>query len=70
MQQPARTKCEIYTRVMWYYRPVTQFNIWKKSEFYGRTYFTEQENQNPTTKIKSSTLFPTPILCTSDECKK
>ena len=36
-----RTKCEIYTRVMGYYRPVTQFNNGKKSEFYTRTYFVE-----------------------------
>lgn len=36
-----RTICEIYTRVMWYHRPVSSFNIWKKSEFYSRTYFEE-----------------------------
>lgn len=35
----SRTKCEIYTRVMGYYRPVTQFNNGKKSEFYTRTCF-------------------------------
>jgi len=35
-----RTQCEIYTRVMWYHRPVTFFNTWKKAEFYSRTYFT------------------------------
>lgn len=40
-----RTRCEIYTRVMWYHRPVTSFNIWKKSEFYSRNYFKET-NQN------------------------
>lgn len=34
-----RTVCEIYTRVMGYHRPVSSFNIWKKSEFYSRTYF-------------------------------
>ena len=34
-----RTKCEIYTRVMGYHRPVTSFNTWKKAEFYSRTYF-------------------------------
>ena len=34
-----RTKCEIYTRVMWYHRPVSFYNLWKKSEFYSRTYF-------------------------------
>ena len=41
-----RTKCEIYTRVMWYFRPVSNFNIWKKSEFYSRTYFDESKSYN------------------------
>jgi len=41
-----RTKCEIYTRVMWYHRPVSSFNIWKKSEFYSRKYFKENNNIN------------------------
>ncbi len=41
--QVARTKCEIYTRVMWYHRPVTSFNTGKKSEFYSRTYFKNNE---------------------------
>ena len=34
-----RSKCEIYTRVMGYHRPVSFYNLWKKSEFYSRTYF-------------------------------
>lgn len=38
-----RTKCEVYTRVMGYHRPVSQFNEWKKSEYYSRTYFTEEK---------------------------
>ena len=41
-----RTKCEIYTRVMWYFRPVSQFNVWKKSEFYSRECFKEQKTAN------------------------
>lgn len=41
-----RTKCEIYTRVMWYFRPVSHFNIWKKSEFYSRAYFEEGKSMN------------------------
>ncbi len=41
-----RTKCEIYTRVMWYFRPVSQFNTWKKSEFYSREYFKEDISCN------------------------
>lgn len=36
-----RTRCEIYTRVMWYHRPVSSFNIGKKAEFYSRKYFKE-----------------------------
>lgn len=41
-----RTKCEIYTRVMGYFRPVSSFNVWKKSEFYSREYFKENLNSN------------------------
>ena len=41
-----RTKCEIYTRVMGYYRPVSNFNTWKKSEFYSRKYFTPEATAN------------------------
>lgn len=45
-QEQTRTKCEIYTRVMGYYRPVSQFNNGKKSEFYTRTCFTENMSEN------------------------
>lgn len=41
-----RTPCEVYTRVMWYLRPVSQYNIWKKSEFYSRKYFSENKVDN------------------------
>lgn len=34
-----RQKCEVYTRVMGYHRPVNFFNEGKKSEFYSRKYF-------------------------------
>ena len=37
-----RTLCEIWTRVMGYYRPVSYFNIGKKGEFYERLYFNEE----------------------------
>ena len=42
----SRTKCEIYTRVMGYHRPVSQFNNGKKSEFYSRDYFNECTTDN------------------------
>ncbi len=36
-----RQKCEIYTRVMGYHRPVSEFNLGKKSEYNQRTCFYE-----------------------------
>ena len=37
-----RTRCEVWTRVMGYHRPVTAFNAGKRSEHTERTYFSEQ----------------------------
>lgn len=37
-----RTKCEVWTRVMGYHRPVSQFNKGKQSEHYERTHFQEE----------------------------
>ncbi|BBB31750.1 conserved hypothetical protein [Thermotomaculum hydrothermale] len=34
-------KCEVWTRVMGYHRPVSEFNKGKKSEFKERVYFEE-----------------------------
>ena len=34
-------KCKIWTRVMGYHRPVSEFNKGKKSEFKERVYFEE-----------------------------
>jgi len=36
-----RTKCEIWTRVMGYHRPVSEFNTGKKAEYAERTPFME-----------------------------
>jgi hypothetical protein len=44
--QEQRTKCEVWTRVMGYHRPVSQYNKGKKSEFYSRQYFLEQIEAN------------------------
>ena len=41
-----RVPCQIYTRVMGYLRPVSAYNIGKKSEFYSRKYFDEQKTNN------------------------
>ena len=34
-----RQKCEVWTRVMGYHRPVTEFNRGKQSEHYERVHF-------------------------------
>lgn len=36
-----RTRCEVWTRVMGYHRPVSHYNPGKKSEHYGRKHFIE-----------------------------
>ena len=38
-----RTACEVWTRVMGYHRPVSEFNRGKKEEFYERKCFTEEK---------------------------
>ena len=54
-----RQPCAVYTRVMGYLRPVSQFNIGKKSEFYSRKHFIitdamVSDNQAFITKYKPS----------------
>lgn len=41
-----RQRCEVWTRVMGYHRPMASFNTGKKGEFLERTYFDER-NCNP-----------------------
>lgn len=36
-----RQPCEVWTRVMGYLRPFSEFNVGKKSEFRSRVYFSE-----------------------------
>lgn len=38
-----RQPCEIWTRVMGYHRPVSEFNRGKKSEYYSRKTFAEDK---------------------------
>lgn len=39
----SRQECEIYTRCMGYFRPVSQYNTGKKSEFNERKWFVEEK---------------------------
>jgi anaerobic ribonucleoside-triphosphate reductase len=36
-----RQRCEVWTRVMGYHRPVSSFNIGKQGEFHERKFFEE-----------------------------
>lgn len=38
-----RTKCEIWTRVMGYHRPIDSFNLGKKGEVAERKYFDQNK---------------------------
>jgi len=42
LRDEERTKCEIWTRVMGYHRPVSAFNAGKRSEHAERQYYVEQ----------------------------
>jgi len=39
---PERTPCEVWVRCMGYYRPISHFNLGKKSEHYSRVHFDEK----------------------------
>ena len=43
LKDEERQPCEIWTRVMGYYRPISQFNIGKQGEFEERVNFLEQK---------------------------
>jgi anaerobic ribonucleoside-triphosphate reductase len=41
-----RQRCEVWTRVMGYHRPVSEFNPGKKGEHYERTHFVESKTDS------------------------
>lgn len=48
LENHERQRCEVWTRVMGYHRPVSAFNLGKQGEHQERKYFSEtkrQENQ-------------------------
>ena len=46
LKDEERTRCEVWTRVMGYHRPVTSFNKGKKSEHRERRFFVEGRCSN------------------------
>lgn len=51
LKNSERQECEIWTRVMGYYRPVSEFNIGKKSEHDERLFFNEEKALESAAKI-------------------
>ena len=45
LKDEERTRCEVWTRVMGYHRPVTSFNPGKQSEYSERRFFEEKRQQ-------------------------
>lgn len=43
-----RQRCEVWTRVMGYHRPVSEFNPGKKGEHYERAHFVESKVESQT----------------------
>ncbi len=41
LRDEERQRCEVWTRVMGYHRPVASFNIGKQGEHHERKFFTE-----------------------------
>lgn len=39
LESHERQRCEVWTRVLGYHRPVSSFNKGKKGEFYERRFF-------------------------------
>lgn len=46
LKEEERQKCEIWTRVMGYHRPVSYFNVGKKGEHAERVHFDESKTCN------------------------
>lgn len=49
-----RQRCEIWTRVMGYHRPVSSFNTGKKGEFAERVYFREPASPRPGSALEKA----------------
>ncbi len=51
-------KCEIYSRVVGYHRPVQNWNLGKKAEFKDRVAFNEERSLKTSVALKSMDDFP------------
>lgn len=65
-----RTRCEIWTRTMGYFRPVSNYNIGKKSEFVNRLFFKEKLALSNKQFMENNMNNPQYILATTTTCPK
>ncbi|CAD5373103.1 conserved hypothetical protein [Rubrivivax sp. A210] len=54
LEEHERQRCEVWTRVMGYHRPMASFNVGKQGEFNERRYFCEPR-QTATREIEALT---------------
>lgn len=43
LKEEERQPCEVWSRVMGYHRPVSEYNKGKKNEYYERVCYTEEK---------------------------
>ena len=55
LKDKERTRCEVWTRVMGYHRPVSAFNPGKQSEQAERTCFNERKDRTAETSLTTFT---------------
>ena len=56
LKDEERQPCEVWTRVMGYHRPVSEFNKGKKEEFAERKCFTEKNAIHRMEDMKGATI--------------
>jgi hypothetical protein len=55
LKDEERTRCEIWTRVMGYHRPISAFNPGKQAEQAERRYYTQTEQSpSPVTTVETA----------------
>lgn len=54
LAESERQRCEVWTRVMGYHRPVSSFNTGKKGEFAERIYFKEPSQSCTSGKLEQA----------------
>jgi len=69
-----RTRCEVWSRVMGYFRPTDSFNIGKKQEFKDRKYFNAEYRPSSSQLCRTmegrEIILGMPEITSSEELRK